>query len=454
MWPLSRVSQFAVLLAVASAPSFVVGAFRILPGFPISVLLLWLSCFFLVLHLISIPRFAMPASGRLVIMLIFLPFLLAFSIGVPAAIGSAPLGLDYTGYPTIALGRVVNAFSLSLFFIGTLALIQKARRSSGGPDFGHQVVWVYWVATGVFATAAIWQISHFYLGIPYPFPETRTHVHGVPAALQGLVPGRLTGLANEPSFLVPFVIDFALLSMLIVRGLRLFLIIAVSIAVVLLSFSAGGYMNLTIISAAWLLLLALRTAFCYRVNVKAAGAVALIGIAAPFFFLTAGPYMELVTARVPGALDPDSHSRAFMVLMPFYWLADSPFLNILFGHGPKSYAMIGEAVVLPASGEPVHVTSNNLFADIVWEHGIVGLSGLGVLFGILALKTRVLFSITRERIVAFLLLVHLFSSSLYRGDFYSLRFLVILLIIVMLIEGLVSGERTTRRFRRGTDVQT
>lgn len=428
-------------MAVAAAPLAVVGTHFVLPLSAVAILLMSIACCTLLIYVLAVKEIVVPQSALLVLILIFGPFVLGLLVGVPAAMLASPMGLDYSGYVELATGRLINGLALATFFIGTLTLVATNKRNSEGVNFAHFVTWVYWIATGIFVVVAVWQILHFYLGFGYPLPETRTHVHGVPLHIRDLVPGRVTGLAKEPSFLVPFVIDFALLSILFARGTRLLILLVVSSCVVLFSFSLGGYLNVWTVVTVGAVLMLFKTIASQKINRKSFVAVSILGTATAILLTGLAPFLEVVGARIGGALHPESYARSFMVVMPFYWMADGNVLNILFGHGPKSYAMLGEMMLLPSSGQPVHATSNNWFVDSLWEHGVFGFLGAMTLLFILARRTRVFSRGGKERVVALLFVVHLFTSSLYRGDFFSLRFFVVLLIIVFLIEGFVSVRK-------------
>jgi hypothetical protein len=341
------------------------------------------------------------------------------------------LGVNYEQYLEVASGRIVNFVLLTVFLIGALSVARNDRRAAGRTLL-RNMAYAYWSVTGIVIVLGLWQAGNFYLDVPYPFPETRSHLHSVPAYMRNLVPGRLTSITAEPSYFAPLIIDFAILSVFFARGWRLLLLVAVAAVTLVLSFSAGGYLNAAIVVAVFVGTRALAAVVRGRVRLTAVAAIALtFGVAIALFVGPLSPYIALVTSRSGTALMPEAHGRAFMVLMPFYWLSDSSFLNMIFGHGPKSYALIGQVMTLPTSGLPVQETSNNLYSDLVWEHGLWGLFAVVALFAFLAFKGLAAFLKTPQSTVPILLVTHLGASSLYRADFYSLRFFCILLIIVM-----------------------
>src|SRR5690606_1310535 len=84
-----------------------------------------------------------------------------------------------------------------------------------------------------------------------------------------------------------------------------------------------------------------------------------------FFVLGSNnPFFEYIINRVIN-VDASSSSRLSMLLGPFEWVKDSSLISFVFGHGLKSFAIVGTNYVLP-SGEAVHVTSNNMYVDVFW----------------------------------------------------------------------------------------
>lgn len=96
---------------------------------------------------------------------------------------------------------------------------------------------------GVFG---IWQIFHNVLGIWVPTVETRNELYF--ASFMGLQ--RVTSLADEPSYLVPFLID----AMLICFYLKRKILSCLFLVVCLFSLSFGGYLELIILCITYVFL--------------------------------------------------------------------------------------------------------------------------------------------------------------------------------------------------------
>ncbi|WP_054708765.1 hypothetical protein [Bacillus sp. JCM 19041] len=106
---------------------------------------------------------------------------------------------------------------------------------------------------------------------------------------------------------------------------------------------------------------------------------------------------------------------------------------LFFGFGPGSYDFLARTKFLSHQGA-VSGTSNNAFVDLLFEHGVIG----GIVF--ISVFIGVLIYLWRKRkghlynSVALLLWIHLGLTSMYRSDFASPRFWIIVLIVVGLTE--------------------
>ena len=373
--------------------------------------------------------------GRIVIYTFFIPLLLALLIGSTTAMLFSPLGINYWELPEVMIGRLLNYLFVFIIFQATLLLYQN--KTNFDKDlFFLKYIKAYWLGCFILLFIGFWQVLSWSTGIPFPFEGMRTHVHSVDAAMRALIGGRMTSITNEPSFLAPFIIDFALISMLLFVKRKMYFFVGMALLGVFYTFSGGGYMNVgMIIFAATCVLFVKSILKRNKTMFVCFLSMILIMIALFVFFVLPGiensPLM-IVFSRGDAILDTESHSRAAFIFKPFILMQESTWLNMLFGHGPKSYELIGTRFNF--AGEPFHVTSNNLFTDIFWEHGMVGLLGLIVLFTYFLRNSISIFKEnSKEEWVLFMFTIHLFASSLYRADFASGRFYTLLIIFIFLI---------------------
>ncbi|WLI73743.1 hypothetical protein [Halomonas alkalicola] len=185
---------------------------------------------------------------------------------------------------------------------------------------------------------------------------------------------RVTGVAREPSFFVPFVVDFIILTLILVASLlKRYIIIAFAVLLLLLSLSPSGYMILFGSVFGALVIVFLRTPIRTRHKIQhVLYFIRALSLFLAFYFsFVDTPSFYYVYKRFT-SLDVSSSSRFYMVVMPFYWMLDSSVFTFLFGNGIKTYSIIGTEFFLP-DGSPVHVTSNNFFVDTFWGSGLIGL---------------------------------------------------------------------------------
>ncbi|HLV69834.1 MAG TPA: hypothetical protein VKY34_03945 [Xanthomarina sp.] len=320
-------------------------------------------------------------------------------------------------------GRVAN-LSFLLFFILLLHTYIKDK------GFHTPFRW-YWLGAGLLMLTALWQFADVFLNVvDFPF-ETRAHLHSTGGREYGFY-NRLTGIAREPSYFVMFAIDFIVLSVLFSYGVRKLIVVGLGLFLIILSLSPSGYITLAGAFGAAYFFTQIKFSR-FKVSFKGLFAVLSFLVLLPVVsvHLFSLGYFDYVYNRVASPEMVES-ARAYMGYMPFVWAWDSNAMSYLFGHGIKSYSIIGTAFNLP-SGEPVHVTSNNLYADTFWESGLFGLILIAAFF------VFVFFSILNSKhgkaqvFVAFLVLFDLMLSSLFRADFASFRFFILLYLVYILI---------------------
>lgn len=143
--------------------------------------------------------------------------------------------------------------------------------------------------------------------------------------------------------------------------------------------------------------------------------------------------LEPITGRFDTLFDIHRHSRLYMLVMPLFWLFDFSWVNSVFGFGPGSYWFLAQTKFLHHQG-PLSVTSNNIFIDLLFEHGIFGSLAIMLMFLFVAYR---LFKVRNEHkyfLYSLILWIHLTITSMYRSDFVSPRFWAIVIIIFIFVE--------------------
>ncbi len=138
------------------------------------------------------------------------------------------------------------------------------------------------------------------------------------------------------------------------------------------SFSVSGYANFALIAGVLVLLL-----LTAKIKMKKSvmlysliGLGVLLVLAVGFWSFILELLMPVI-GRFDSIFDIHQHSRLYMLVMPFVWLFDYSFVNSLFGFGPSSYDFLARTKFLYHQGA-LSGTSNNVFVDLLFEHGLVG----------------------------------------------------------------------------------
>ena len=236
--------------------------------------------------------------------------------------------------------------------------------------------------------------------------------------MKGLGIKRVTSLADEPSYLVPFLIDALLISLFL--GWRK--IAFVIIAIVLFTLSFGGFMELSILALSYLFLASSKD----KMKILSIGIILLL-ILILFFPQVVDLLIGIVSARaeLQSDFDPNDTARTAMIIHPLEKLFEDNMLAILFGNGPSSFKYLYES-----DADSLFVTSNNIYADLLYEGGVISFLSLALLFYFIwNLFSHKKFALDRRLVVSKLFVIHILLSSFYRADYASERFVVLFIVI-------------------------
>ena len=377
------------------------------------------------------------------IVLFAAPCVLSLTVGLLSAVVVGSHGIDFLAHPGLYFGRIVNFIGVIVFFLSLAVCVQR-----GGRVALDRLIFYYWLGLLIVMLTAVWQYISFHYGVvEFPF-ETRANVHGVSDDLRAEIKFRVTGIAREPSYFAPLAVLFTLMSIHLFEKKVKYLCALLGITLLMLSFSGGGFLSALFVGAAFLV-----AAFCR-------GAVSLRSVRNVFIalallwglFWTYSEQFALVydvaSQRLVGAASMETSGRAFMSWMPVVRLFQSNVINVLFGHGLKTYSLLGTVYFLP-DGTPVHVTSNNIFTDHLWEAGVVGVLSLALMFGYLLGLAYRRYGLGKYHRLVYYLVAAVLSFGLYRGDMFSPSMWFILFICVWVlsskrsiaVQGLSAGSK-------------
>lgn len=261
---------------------------------------------------------------------------------------------------------------------------------------------------------AIWQILSGFTGLWCPEIETRDSAY----FLKGLGIKRVTSLADEPSYLVPFLIDALLISLFL--GWRKIAIILT--VIVLLSLSFGGFMELSMLALFYIFLASSKD----KIKILSIS-IFLLLILLLFFPQVVDILIEIVSARaeLQSDFNPNDTARTAMIIHPLKSLFNDNILAVLFGNGPSSFKYLYDS-----DSDCLFVTSNNIYADLMYEGGLISFISLVVLFYFMWNQfSHKNFVLDKRLIASKLFVVHVLLSSFYRADYASERFVVLFIII-------------------------
>ncbi len=396
--------------------------FKVIPTSVISIILTSIYAFLLILYN---GGFKLNIFERKIIFLFITPIFTSF-IGILSAL-LIEKNASYYEYITFDFFNRLFLVVCNIIIFTTLLTITK----SWDKYRIVNLVKKYYYGLFIFVLFGLWQLLHFIFKIPFLNLKVRAYIHSVSSS-HFLFNFRLTSLANEPSYFAPLLIDFILISFIVYSKPKIMPILG--LILLAFTYSGGGYIDIIVIL--FYLIFAYFKYNAYKIKEEYIIILFMIlgicGGIITFYFSNIYEIFYPVIGRFSSFFNIYEHIRMFMFLMPFLWVLEGTIFNALFGFGPGSYKFLHKTKMLPG-GNPVHVTSNNLFADTVFELGYFGFISYLILFCKLLLKSYRNIYKNKNSFIAFLMTVHLFMSSIYRADFMQPRFWIVLFIIIKLI---------------------
>lgn len=350
-------------------------------------------------------------------------FLLPFFIGIIGLPLSFLSQIDRFNYYDLNIfGRIFN-----FIFISSIILFYDSFSRSRDVS---KLFKFYMVGVLILLLTAVWQSLAVYFSlVPFPF-DTRSHVHGASEAVN--LGSRITGIAREPSFFVIFLVDFIGLTLLFKSGLKKIVYLALSFVLLVLSLSPSGFVTVGLAFSASYFFTQIKFYRELGVVRVLTFIVIIVSLFGAYLSLNDTPFFSYLVHRVVD-VDPQKSDRLFMLIMPFEWVKDSGAFSLIFGHGIKAYSIVGSAYLLP-DGSPVHATSNNMFVDVFWESGLLGLIFLLTFFASVFFKIMKSNFSRQQIFISLFVFFDLLGSSMFRADFASFRFFIMLYLLYILIK--------------------
>lgn len=318
----------------------------------------------------------------------------------------------YTNYfQTILPVRLVHILVNLFIFVCIYSYIQ--RNIEQYKNVFRAYYWGIVIILGIFG---FWQILSNLFGIWCPEIETRSHLYFARDA--GL--SRITSIASEPSYLVPFIIDAIFL--ILILNEKKFLIVFL-LVILFFSFSFGAYMEIFILSIFYFLLSSKREKLKFFLLF-----MPIIGCVILLFPDWINIAIEIISSRqeLQSGFDPHDNGRTSMILYPIESLFQDNLFTLVFGNGLASFKYLNIS-----DSNCLFVTSNNIYADLMYEGGVFSLICLLFLFSRVWIHFNMNVHVlnTKTSLYIKLFLIHIALSSFYRADYATERYIVLLLIV-------------------------
>jgi len=358
-----------------------------------------------------------------IIFLFYLPFFASLSTVSFISLFTSGLCPVYIEFYVTKIGRMIN---VSIFFALFLFTVNERNnnRISTKTLFN-----AYVAGCCVLLFFGIWQIFNFLFGLPYPDFYTRDHIHSMDADFL-IITRRVTSIAREPAFLVPYLLDATIIIFYVLKKYYLLILFAV---VLLFTLSLSAYINFFLVLIVMI--------YLARKTMKGILVKVLVFICCICVLYLWGDIFFIVFQRLNPAdlfLSERLQNSTLSIRYMFY---EAPIFNLLFGFGPRGMSYIRNFTFYVSGwrqGEMIDNTTHIIFVDFLVEHGIIGMLIIGIMFYYLfKLATRV-FDRTGNRLGQVLCL-NLLISSFYTADYASPRFTVIILLLLCIYKD--SGEK-------------
>jgi hypothetical protein len=414
-----------IIYALSAIIAYILPIQLAIPGLPMSILLSF--CVFAVMMLL-IPANFTPILKHNFVRIIAITLLVPLAASFLLIPINVVIPDSFTNDPSISLREAITRIINILLNFSIFSLIIVRGVDKYGKSYGRAILIIYYLALILLMIGGVWQIASKLLGIPFPEMGLRTNFHGVDSGVKESFGFRITSFLAEPSYFAPYIIDFILVGLILLKSwfVRVF-VTMVSTLILASTFSMSGILNISILG------LVLAVAYIHKKRItylsdlyQVLGLTILITTLAVLSWQAIDylmPYYERFNAFVATGDD----KRFYIITRAYDTLTDSLPHAVMFGFGPGSFTFFKYLA------DPMEGTSNNLYVDIMLEHGFFGLLLILVLFSYLIFKTYRMIGKKFENTFGFLFVVHLAVTSMYRADYASPRFWIILVIIYILI---------------------
>lgn len=336
----------------------------------------------------------------------------------------------YKWFTTDMMGRLAHVVIFLIIFVLTSQIIILNKKSIPTlTTFLESYAYGIFVILGLFG---VWQIISTLTGIWCPEVGTRDQLY----FSSSLNIKRITSLADEPSYLVPFLFDAFFVFLFLGKQKIAWLLIGL----VLFSLSFAGFMELFLLAIFMLILSGSK----HKVKI-----IVSLGLVLVILFIAfrdiAGLVFEIMSSRkeLQSGFSMEDTGRTAMIVYPIKsFFREGNVISVLFGNGPGSFKYL-----FASHPDCIFPTSNNLYADVLYEGGLISLACIGILMLIIwRMFSRLKSPDNRyEILIVRLFLLHFALTAFYRGDYVSEHFFAVILVIEIFY--LILANKHDKRYR-------
>jgi hypothetical protein len=394
---------------------FFLSAFLVMTVLKIQGLIIIVLCAFDCLLLISLSnhKITLVQEDLLIIVLFYIVPYISLALSIVSVFS---LGMQYVYFYPGKMGRMMN---MSIYFIIFIFLINQKNKEKVSAD---DCIRLYLFGCCILAFFGIWQLMNSIFNIPYFDFNTRNQPHSINT--ENLFPWikiRVTSLAREPAYLVPYLMDAGIIAF---YSHKYKLLLVPVLIVLFFTLSLSGYINFFVIAAAVFILMPPAR--------KLSAGIILVPC-----FLYIVYRVKNILLTVFARLDPNTllaSDRLQEVILPVnYMVSQTSLFNFIFGFGPKGMEYVSQFLSYHNNrqGEILGAEPHFIFVSSFVEYGFLGLVISLMFFYYLFRLAQITCRKTKNRFSQILCL-NLLVSSLYTSDYASPRFTVIILFILFL----------------------
>lgn len=315
-----------------------------------------------------------------------------------------------TEYVLKAIPRLFNCVILFLYLCIYSVLSKKNQAYN---------IHIFYYSLLIFLTFGLWQLLHFYLDVPFIDIVVRDAGHSLKDTY---MIKRVTSIAREPSFLSPLMVELFIIILYFKETRNTnktfhYFILSLILLVIIFMLSPSVYIEFIV-----LFMIAI---FRKRMTLSKLF-ISIIAILILYYSLGD----DINRFFVYRLVNVGESSRFLEIKTVLDFMLFQNYFTLFFGLGPKGFNFLCDIISIEDSNQQLMITTNNILMDTFVEEGILGFICILLLFYYLIKECNLI----KNSNIPLYFGVHIFLFNQYRGEYASLRFIVVFCILVFFIE--------------------